>query len=88
MIHAVVKALNISYDDFPINKSSIHIIGTQSRKDRAESIKSDFENNLAETVTVHWDGKLLPGLDCGLLKFFYLDTAWIQKMKRNKGSQS
>ncbi|XP_036340150.1 uncharacterized protein LOC118749456 [Rhagoletis pomonella] len=33
------------------------------RKHRAESIKSDFQNNMPEVVTVHWDGKLLPGLD-------------------------
>ena len=33
------------------------------RKDRAGSIKSDFQNNVPEVVTVHWDGKLLPALD-------------------------
>ncbi|KAK9729928.1 hypothetical protein QE152_g15616 [Popillia japonica] len=60
---AVIEALNLSCDDFPINKSSIQRIRTQNRKDRTESIKSDFQNNLPETVTVHWDGKLLPGLD-------------------------
>ncbi|CAH0559206.1 unnamed protein product [Brassicogethes aeneus] len=47
----------------PINKSSIQRIRTQSSKDRAEAIKSDFQNNLPETVTVYWDGKLSPGLD-------------------------
>ncbi|CAH1101153.1 unnamed protein product [Psylliodes chrysocephalus] len=46
---AVVEALVLSCDDFPINKSSIQRIHTQSRKDRTESIKSD--------------GKLLPELD-------------------------
>lgn len=63
ILQAVVEALDLSSDDFPINKSSIQRIRTKTRKDRAESIKSDFQNNLPESVTVHWDGKLLPGLD-------------------------
>jgi hypothetical protein len=33
------------------------------RKDRAEAIKSDFQDNVPEVVTVHWNDKLLPGLD-------------------------
>lgn len=56
ILQAVVNALNLSCDDFPINKSSIQRIRTQSSKDRAE-------DNLPETVTVHWDMKLLPGFD-------------------------
>lgn len=63
ILQAVIEALGLSCDDFPINKSSIQRIRTQSRKDRAESIKSDFQNNIPEMVTVHWDGKLLPGPD-------------------------
>lgn len=59
----LVEALDLSCGDFPINKSSIQLIRTQSRKDRAESVKSDFLNNVPEIVTVQWDGKLLPGLD-------------------------
>src|SRR5215469_7192055 len=30
---------------------------------RAEAIKFNFQNNVPDVVTVHWDGKLLPGLD-------------------------
>lgn len=63
ILQAAVEALGLNCDDFPINKSSIQRIRTQMRKDRAESIKSDFQNNVPEVVTVHWDGKLLPGLD-------------------------
>lgn len=63
ILQAVIEALGLSCDDFPVNKSSIQRIRTQSRKDRAESIKSDFQNNIPEMVTVHWDGKLLPGPD-------------------------
>ncbi|GBP50098.1 Uridine phosphorylase 2 [Eumeta japonica] len=57
------KALGLNSDDFPINKSSIQRICTQARKSRAEAIKTDFQNNLPDVITVHWDGKLLPGLD-------------------------
>ena len=63
IIQAVLEALGLSCDDYPINKSSLQRIRTQRRKDRAESIKSDFQNNVPEVVTVHWDGKLLLGLD-------------------------
>lgn len=63
ILQAVVEALDLSCEDFPINKSSIQRIRTKTRKDRAESIKSDFHNNMPEMVTIHWDGKLLPGLD-------------------------
>lgn len=63
ILQAVVEALGHSCDEFPINKSSIQRIRTQMRKCRAETIKADFQNNLPDIVTVHWDGKLLPGLD-------------------------
>lgn len=63
ILYAVVEALGLNSDDFPINKSSIQRIRTQARKSRAEAIKTDFQNNLPDVVTVHWDGKLLPGLD-------------------------
>lgn len=63
VIQSVVEALGLSCDVYPINKSSIQRIRAQMRKDRAESIKSDFQNKVPEVVTVHWDGKLLPGLD-------------------------
>ncbi|CAG9783921.1 unnamed protein product [Diatraea saccharalis] len=63
ILHAVVEALGLSSDDFPINKSSIQRIRTQTRKSRAEAIKTDFQNNVPDVVTIHWDGKLLPGLN-------------------------
>lgn len=63
ILQAAVEALGLSCDEFPINKSSIQRIRTQTRKNRAESIRSDFKNNVPEVVTVHWDDKLLPGLD-------------------------
>lgn len=63
ILNAVVEALGLSSDDFSINKSSIQRIRTETRKSRAEAIKSDFQNNVPDLVTVHWDGKLLPGLN-------------------------
>lgn len=63
ILHAVVEALGLCSDDFTINKSSIQRIRTETRKTRAEAIKTDFQNKVPEVVTVHWDGKLLPGLD-------------------------
>jgi len=68
ILHAVVEALGLSSDDFPINKSSIQRIRTQMRKSRAEAIKTDFQNNVPDVVTVHWDGKLLPGLNVRVSK--------------------
>lgn len=59
----VVETLDLSCDEFPINKSSIQCIRIHSRKDKAKAIKLDFQDNLPETVTVHWDGKLLPRVD-------------------------
>lgn len=53
----------LSSDDFPINKSSIQRIRTETRKSRPEVIKFDFQNNIPEAVTVHWDEKLFPGLN-------------------------
>lgn len=68
VLQAVIEALDLNSDEFPINKSSIQRIRTQSRKIRAGTIKTDFQNNVPDVVTVHWDGKLLPGLDIRSLK--------------------
>lgn len=42
ILNAVVEALGLSSDDFCINKSSIQRIRTETRKSRAEAIKSNF----------------------------------------------
>lgn len=63
ILQATVEALGLNFEDFPINKSSIQRVRTRIRKERAENIKTDFQNNVPEVVTVHWDGKLLPGLN-------------------------
>lgn len=63
IIEATIEALGHNTDEFPISKSSIQRIRTEKRKERAEAIKVDFQNEVPDTVTVHWDGKLLPALD-------------------------
>ena len=35
----------------------------QTKKECAETIKSDFQINVPEVVTVHWNGKLLIALN-------------------------
>lgn len=63
VIEATIEALGYNTDEFPISKSSIHRIRTEMRRERAEAIKVNFQNKVPDTVTIHWDGKLLPALD-------------------------
>lgn len=63
IIEATVEALGFNNDEFPISKSSLHRIRKEKRKERAEAIKIDFQNNVPHAVIVHWDGKLLPAID-------------------------
>lgn len=63
IIEATIEALGHNTDEFPISKSSIQRIRTEKRKQRAEAIKLNFQNDVPDTVIVHWDGKLLPALD-------------------------
>ncbi|GBN67709.1 hypothetical protein AVEN_134086-1 [Araneus ventricosus] len=42
------------------DKSSVQRIGTEKRKERAVNIKIDFQNEVPDVVTLHWDDKLLP----------------------------
>lgn len=63
IVQATIEALGHNIDEFPISKSTIQRIRTEKRKERAEAIKVDFQNKVPDTVTIHWDGKLLPALD-------------------------
>ncbi|CAG9793804.1 unnamed protein product [Diatraea saccharalis] len=63
IIEATIEALGHNTDEFPISKSSIHRIRTEMRRKRANAIKINFRYKVPDTVTVHWDGKLLPALD-------------------------
>lgn len=62
ILEATIDALGFNIDEFPISKSSIQRIRTEKRKERAENIKIDFQNEVPDVVTLHWDGKLLPAL--------------------------
>ena len=39
------------------------MIRSQLRMVRAKDIKTDFQDRVPDVITVHWDGKLLSGLD-------------------------
>ena len=58
-----MEALGFSTDEHPFNKSSIQTIRSQMRIARAKDIKTDFQDRVPDVITVHFDGKLLPGLD-------------------------
>ncbi|GBO25379.1 hypothetical protein AVEN_133944-1, partial [Araneus ventricosus] len=68
VLEATIDALGCNIDEFPISKSSIQRIRTEKRKERAESIKIVFQNEVPDVVTLHWDGKLLPALSARILK--------------------
>lgn len=53
IIEATIEALGHKTDEFPISKSSIQRIRTEKRKQRAEAIKLNFQNDVPDTVTVH-----------------------------------
>ncbi|KAG8223811.1 hypothetical protein J437_LFUL003697 [Ladona fulva] len=63
ILEATIETLEYNSDEFPISKSSIQRIRTEKRKERAEAIKANFQNDVPEVVTIHWDGKLLPALN-------------------------
>lgn len=63
IIEATIEALGHNTDEFSISKSSIHRVRTEMRSKRAQAMKVNFQNKVPDTVTIHWDGKLLPALD-------------------------
>ncbi|GBM26810.1 hypothetical protein AVEN_32066-1 [Araneus ventricosus] len=62
ILEATSYAPRCNIDEFPISKSSIQRIRSEKRKERAENIKIDFQNEVPDVVTLHSDGKLLPAL--------------------------
>ncbi|GBM03564.1 hypothetical protein AVEN_30340-1 [Araneus ventricosus] len=68
ILEATIDALACNIDEFPICKSSIQRIRTEKLKERAESIKIDFQNKVPDVVTLHWDLKLLLALSARKLK--------------------
>ncbi|GBP39613.1 hypothetical protein EVAR_26696_1 [Eumeta japonica] len=53
IIEATSEALGLNTDEYSISKSTIQTICTKKRKERAEAIKVDSQNDLPDTVTVH-----------------------------------
>ncbi|GBM16137.1 hypothetical protein AVEN_163154-1 [Araneus ventricosus] len=62
ILEATIDALGCNIDEFPISKSSIQRIRTVKRKEPAEDIRIDFQNEVPDVVTLYCDGKLLPAL--------------------------
>ncbi|GBN08973.1 hypothetical protein AVEN_163244-1 [Araneus ventricosus] len=62
ILEATIDVLGCNIDEFPISKSSIQRIRKEKRKESAKNIKIDFQNEVPDVVTLHWDGKLLPAL--------------------------
>ncbi|GBN36550.1 hypothetical protein AVEN_152844-1 [Araneus ventricosus] len=62
VLEATIDALGYNTDEFPISKSSIQRIRTGKRKERAENIKIDFQNEVPDIVTLHWGDELLLAL--------------------------
>ncbi|GBN25533.1 hypothetical protein AVEN_60447-1 [Araneus ventricosus] len=62
VLEATIDSLGCNIDEFPLSKSSIQRIRTEKRKERAENIKIDFQNEVPDVVPLHWDDKLLPAL--------------------------
>ncbi|GBM49251.1 hypothetical protein AVEN_70999-1 [Araneus ventricosus] len=63
ILEATIDALDATLTNF--RKARIR---TEKRKKRAENIKIDFQNEVPDVVTLHWDGKLLPALSARKLK--------------------
>lgn len=53
ILEATIDALGFNIDEFPISKSSIQIIRTGKRRERAEDIKIDFQNKVPDVVILH-----------------------------------
>lgn len=52
-----------SRDEFPVKKSTPQRIRTQTRKERVKSIKYDFQKEMPDVVSVHWDENFISALD-------------------------
>nr|XP_012144553.1 PREDICTED: LOW QUALITY PROTEIN: uncharacterized protein LOC105662954 [Megachile rotundata] len=60
VIMATAEALNHDLNELVINRSSIQRCRHRLRAERTIKLREAFEQNLPSTVTVHWDGKMLP----------------------------
>lgn len=63
IIVAAAEAFGQCINNFILNKNSVRTARQKLRKERVDEIKAKMENSDLETVCLHWDGKLLPGLE-------------------------
>ncbi|GBM14153.1 hypothetical protein AVEN_60979-1 [Araneus ventricosus] len=68
ILEATIDALGCNIDELPISKTSIQRIRTEKWKERAENIKTDFQDEVPDAATLHCDGNLLPALSARKLK--------------------
>lgn len=61
ILGAVATRLGQNIDDLNFSHSKIHKCRIKIRKDVAERLKTNIQ--AAAHLTIHWDGKLLPGSD-------------------------
>ncbi|XP_066601758.1 uncharacterized protein [Prorops nasuta] len=61
ILNAVVQALGLNPDHYNLSKSTIHRQRVKYRSERASELKNNIQ--LANSLIVHWDGKILPELD-------------------------
>lgn len=59
---ATAQALKHDVSNLVINATSIRRIRTQFRYETGKKIHDTFKNQEISSVTVHWDGKILPCL--------------------------
>lgn len=69
IFEATIDAHVFNIDEFPISMSSVRRIRIEKRKERAENIQIDFQNEVHYVVvTLQWDGKLLPTFECSKIE--------------------
>ncbi|KAL4144007.1 hypothetical protein QTP88_006252 [Uroleucon formosanum] len=59
---ATAEALNKDVNELVINRTSIRRSCLCFRKERAENIRNKYKLSIDDSVTIHWDGNLLPSL--------------------------
>lgn len=63
IIEGTIETIQFSTEEFSMSKFYIKRVSVEKRKEPLEAIKVNFQSEVPNTVTVHWNGKLLPALD-------------------------
>ncbi|KAE9521836.1 hypothetical protein AGLY_017771 [Aphis glycines] len=59
---ATAEAIGKDLNELVINRTSIRRSRICLRKERAENIRNNYKISIDDSITIHWDGKLLPAL--------------------------